>query len=233
MSEKSRSAGARTSPVRPLGEMRQQDRVHQSAAAISSLQQSLSSEPLVHDQVVAIEEEHNDAAAAQTNRTTQDNNDDDFFRSHHIIQPSDTFSGICLKYGITATQLRRANFGFSGTNLALAPNPLRIPKNHLQHGGFLSSSPNTRSSTTPQLLLSFDNQEQYIRNLRRIYEKSDTPLAETEARCYLELNDWNLAHAMENISQDLQGKKEHALDPNGEEARFDTPLEFVVIDEEL
>ena len=44
---------------------------------------------------------------------------------HHIVQPSDTIQGICLKYGITPTQLRQWN-KFSGSNLALAPLILRI-----------------------------------------------------------------------------------------------------------
>mmetsp|Transcript_35922 Transcript_35922/g.86805 ORF Transcript_35922/g.86805 Transcript_35922/m.86805 type:complete len:1422 (-) Transcript_35922:2467-6732(-) len=45
----------------------------------------------------------------------------------HEIQPSDTFTGICLRYKVSAAQLRKANGGFSGTNLFLAPNPLKIP----------------------------------------------------------------------------------------------------------
>ena len=48
---------------------------------------------------------------------------------HHTVLPTDTFQGICLKYKITPTELRRANGGFSGTNLHLVPNPLRIPIN--------------------------------------------------------------------------------------------------------
>ncbi|KAL3935726.1 MAG: hypothetical protein SGBAC_008809 [Bacillariaceae sp.] len=46
----------------------------------------------------------------------------------HEIQPSDTFTGICLRYKVSAAQLRKANGGFSGTNLFLAPNPLKIPR---------------------------------------------------------------------------------------------------------
>jgi hypothetical protein len=45
----------------------------------------------------------------------------------HTVLPSDTFQGICLKYKIGALELRRAN-GFSGTNLLLAPNRLKIPR---------------------------------------------------------------------------------------------------------
>lgn len=46
----------------------------------------------------------------------------------HEIKTSDTFTGICLRYKISPAELRKANGGFSGTNLFLAPNPLKIPK---------------------------------------------------------------------------------------------------------
>lgn len=46
---------------------------------------------------------------------------------HVILPEEDTFDGICLRYGITPTQLRQANGGFSGTNLRLAPATLNIP----------------------------------------------------------------------------------------------------------
>mmetsp|Transcript_34978 Transcript_34978/g.52842 ORF Transcript_34978/g.52842 Transcript_34978/m.52842 type:complete len:249 (+) Transcript_34978:94-840(+) len=44
----------------------------------------------------------------------------------HIILPTDTLAGICLKYKISAVKVRQIN-RFSGSNLHLAPNPLIIP----------------------------------------------------------------------------------------------------------
>lgn len=44
----------------------------------------------------------------------------------HLILPTDTLSGICLKYKISALKVRQIN-RFSGSNLHLAPNPLIIP----------------------------------------------------------------------------------------------------------
>ncbi|KAL3905334.1 MAG: hypothetical protein SGARI_004511, partial [Bacillariaceae sp.] len=44
----------------------------------------------------------------------------------HLVQPTDTFEGICVRYKLTPSELRRANH-FSGSNLQLAPNPLKIP----------------------------------------------------------------------------------------------------------
>ena len=129
----------------------------------------------------------------------------------HWIQPSDTLSGLCLKYGITSTQLRQANFGFSGTNLSLAPNPLRIP--NIQKAVPVSED---RDKLLQALMLLFRE------DLTRI-----------EAKCYLELNDWDLNRSIRNVRQDLQSKEEWPTDPSGERARFDTPMEHVIIDEEI
>ena len=50
---------------------------------------------------------------------------------YHTIQPAtDTFQGICIKYRITATELRRAN-NMLGTNLQLSPKRLLIPRRSL------------------------------------------------------------------------------------------------------
>jgi hypothetical protein len=182
----------------------------------------------------------------------------------HWIQPSDTFQGICLLYGVTSTQLRRANYGFSGTNLSLAPNPLRIPNPlKVPVTSTLSTTKSMTSVTDTDTENNTDNNninninedptpptpppppslkdDPYLSSLtvsyflRRSTEenpKHHPPLAETEARCYLELNEWNVSAALVQYRKDLQRKQEEADDPHGEVARFDTPLEFVVMDEE-
>lgn len=99
----------------------------------------------------------------------------------HEVQPNDTFQGICLKYKITPTELRRHN-NFSGSNLLLAPNPLRIPRTKdvdiavekQRHG------PQTQDQKIEAVLMKCSG------------------LARTEAKCFLELNDWNLQEAMED-----------------------------------
>ncbi|KAG7369087.1 hypothetical protein IV203_031830 [Nitzschia inconspicua] len=48
----------------------------------------------------------------------------------HILQETDTFEGLCIRYQVTPTELRRAN-DFTGNNLRLAPSPLRIPNRNL------------------------------------------------------------------------------------------------------
>ena len=48
-------------------------------------------------------------------------------RRHEVI-PTDTFQGICLRYRVTPTELRRAN-KMMGSDLKLAPGILVIPSN--------------------------------------------------------------------------------------------------------
>ena len=134
----------------------------------------------------------------------------------HWIQPSDTFPGLCLKYGVNAMQIRRANYGFSGTNLSLAPNPLKIPNIHRA----------VPESTDRELLV------QTMRLAFRGTTGAKEQLPLSEAKCYLALNDWDVARALQNAEGDL-----HDQDLLMEEkARFDMPpsiIEKVVIDEEL
>mmetsp|Transcript_23006 Transcript_23006/g.66019 ORF Transcript_23006/g.66019 Transcript_23006/m.66019 type:complete len:181 (+) Transcript_23006:58-600(+) len=104
----------------------------------------------------------------------------------HEISPEDTFQGICLRYRITPTDLRRANGGFSGTNLHLVPNPLRIPVNqkYLKSRQKLDKGPTTPAEKIQAL-------QRSCRNLHK-----------TEAKCYLELNDWDVEKALENAKED-------------------------------
>lgn len=104
----------------------------------------------------------------------------------HRILPTDTFQGICLKYKITPTELRRANGGFSGTNLNLVANPLRIPVN--QKYWEISKQQDTKQATPAQ-------------TIRRLLLNLPT-LSQSEAKCYLELNDWNFEKALENARDD-------------------------------
>jgi hypothetical protein len=152
----------------------------------------------------------------------------------HWIQPNDTFQGLCLHYGITATQLRRANYGFSGTNLSLAPNPLKVPRIHVDAVPSSStSSPGTALSVPPPKttsLLPHDSRRKQgaVAAVRSVHPE----LARTEARCYLELNNWNVTDAVNDYRKDIRIKQEEAWNPNGEVARFDTPIEYVAMDDE-
>eukprot|EP00548_Thalassiothrix_antarctica_P000275 CAMPEP_0194145694 /NCGR_PEP_ID=MMETSP0152-20130528/18410_1 /TAXON_ID=1049557 /ORGANISM="Thalassiothrix antarctica, Strain L6-D1" /LENGTH=175 /DNA_ID=CAMNT_0038845997 /DNA_START=10 /DNA_END=537 /DNA_ORIENTATION=+ len=101
----------------------------------------------------------------------------------HFIQPTDTFQGICLKYKMNPTELRRAN-RFNGSNLALAPNPLTIPRIGVTDTSLPAKKP-------------LSKEEKIIRVLNRI-----PILSRSEARCYLELSDWNLQQALQDAKRD-------------------------------
>ena len=75
----------------------------------------------------------------------------------HLVLPEDTFHGICLRYHISTTELRRANC-FSGSNLALAPTKLRIPVGHQQQQEDAEVTPqdtNTTAYKVQSLLIQF------------------------------------------------------------------------------
>lgn len=108
------------------------------------------------------------------------------YLEHWIQDDVDTFAGICLRYKLTASELRRANFGFSGTNLSLAPNPLRIPQtpHAIQAAAQLEQDANAPHNVVRRLI------------------KACPKLTRVEAKCYLELNDRNLQTAIENAKED-------------------------------
>ena len=102
----------------------------------------------------------------------------------HVVLPTDTFQGICLRYKITPTELRRANH-FSGSNLLLAPSTLLIPLNH-----------NAASIPPPQL----ETPEFKIAKVL----STVAGLSRSEAKAYLELNDWDADEAIANARNDIR-----------------------------
>ena len=109
----------------------------------------------------------------------------------HTVLPSDTFQGLCLRYRITATQLRQAN-GFSGTNLLLAPPKLVIPLSDKD-----LSKIRLQDQSSPDFKIhSFLSQVPELRC--------------HEARAYLELYDWDVEQAVTNAQQDVAWEKKSA-----------------------
>jgi hypothetical protein len=130
------------------------------------------------------------------NDDTQEPTDSLLLVQQHSIQSTDTFVGICLKYKITPKDLRRANGGFSGTNLGLAPNPLVIPHGKQKHGVVETTNSSTnKEPTRPQKV-------RQLKNACSTHSRGSSSLSEKEATCYLELNDWNLEQALQNARQD-------------------------------
>lgn len=105
--------------------------------------------------------------------------------SLHYVQDSDTFQGICLKYKVTPLELRRANGGFTGENLRLAPNPLTIPK---------TATTTTTTTNTPKDLTHDQAVMFFCTKFRNMSSK--------EARAYLMMSDWNVGEAIEMAKED-------------------------------
>jgi len=124
----------------------------------------------------------------------------------HKVCPSDTFQGLCLRYKITPTELRQSNRGFSGTNLLLAPDPLRIPLpliGNIAIRVFDVYNGNINSANDkPSMVKKLQKACGYGLNCA-----SNSKLALSEARCYLELNDWNYEEALKNAKEDLAMEK--------------------------
>ncbi|KAL3794685.1 hypothetical protein HJC23_010113 [Cyclotella cryptica] len=132
----------------------------------------------------------------------------------HEIQPSDTFQGICLRYKITPTELRRAN-KMMGTNLQLAPKRLVIPVNG--KNASLRNDNGKRGLTKEEQIakLVWEVSNRFRRqsdntNSQQQQNRLPSPLEYSEARAYLELNDWDLDRAMENAFDDVGWSSEHA-----------------------
>eukprot|EP00538_Stauroneis_constricta_P000084 CAMPEP_0119545470 /NCGR_PEP_ID=MMETSP1352-20130426/217_1 /TAXON_ID=265584 /ORGANISM="Stauroneis constricta, Strain CCMP1120" /LENGTH=230 /DNA_ID=CAMNT_0007590019 /DNA_START=177 /DNA_END=869 /DNA_ORIENTATION=- len=68
-----------------------------------------------------------------SNSNSKSSNDLECYTEHHITK-DDTFMGICLRYHVSAMELRRANGLLSNCKtLSLAPNPLKIPLKQGEH----------------------------------------------------------------------------------------------------
>lgn len=107
----------------------------------------------------------------------------------HTVLPTDTLPGLCLRYKTKPTILRQVN-KFSGSNLLLAPSKLIIPLN-----GDTAASIVVQDKTTPHYKL---------HALLAEYPH----LRQTEAKAYLEMNDWDLEEALQSIKEDEAWEKE-------------------------
>lgn len=130
---------------------------------------------------------------------------DDDIIEHLVDEKHDTFEGLCLRYKISPTELRQANGGFSGTNLKLAPNPLRImistTRNH--RARLLVNAPMEETTTTTTTTTDDDQQSSSTTARQMSQIKITCPrLSNSEARCYLQLNDGNLDEAIANARED-------------------------------
>jgi len=109
----------------------------------------------------------------------------------HVVLPTDTLQGVCLRYKVSATKLRQIN-KFSGASLTLAPPKLIIPVN--------------------QIYLKTDKIRVQDRN--SIHFKTQYFLSETEgvgskeARAYLDLAGGDVDVAISTAREDLEWEKD-------------------------
>ncbi|KAL3929436.1 MAG: hypothetical protein SGARI_004748 [Bacillariaceae sp.] len=109
----------------------------------------------------------------------------------HTVLDSDTFQGLLLRYKIKAIELRRVN-QFSGTNLSLAPSHLIIPLNE-------------SSRSLQQIRLQdTDSREYKLQILLTEYPQ----LTATERKAYLEMNEWSVDAALQEVQNDLQWEED-------------------------
>jgi len=136
------------------------------------------------------------------------NNKFDPFKSFfHEVKYGDTLNGICLRYNITVTQLRQANNGFSGSNLSMAPSILKIPVDPetvigrpLDSTEFVVSKEMKIRTVIHALNEIHDNKS----GPSKTYSSKRRRLSPIEAKCYLEMNDWDVDKAIAEANQDFE-----------------------------
>jgi len=115
---------------------------------------------------------------------------------YHDVQPYDTLAGICLQYGISAYELRRAN-NFRGMNLKSAPDRLVIPKTQKERKDF-------KNMTEDEKI------EALQAHMPKSRKAKKPMLTKDEARAYLEYNDWNFDQALRNAKVDNEWSSQKA-----------------------
>jgi len=106
---------------------------------------------------------------------------------YHKVLPTDTFQGICLRYKVTPMELRRTN-KMMGSNLKLAPENLVIPCN----GKNLSVQ--QRMPTEEEKIASL---------IAKVSPVARKKITYSEARSYLEIRDWDVKSAIEDVNEDF------------------------------
>lgn len=117
----------------------------------------------------------------------------------HIVQPTDTLQGLCLRYKISPVELRQFN-RFSGNNLMLAPSTLIIPAEYYRDKNIPVPMPQvlTNDQLRSQLIHKFLAQFADKREL-----DGSLIFGRQEAVAYLEMNDWNLADSVDDARADF------------------------------
>jgi len=136
----------------------------------------------------------------------------------HTVELSDTFQGICLKYKVSPTTLRKLNGGFSGSTLSLAPHTLLLPKpssssssnanttNSITASSKTSGEKSTTTTTPPteQTIHQFLHAMKFVTGSgHRASYSSSSAIERKEAIAYLDMNDGNLEDAIRDAKDDI------------------------------
>jgi hypothetical protein len=118
---------------------------------------------------------------------------------YHEVLPTDTFQGICLRYKVTPTELRRANkmisMATSTTSLKLASSKLIIPSNDRNQELFQGGSSNKTKCPT--------REEKIATLIYKVSRITQDKLTYSEAVAYLELAEGDVTLAIENVYTDF------------------------------
>lgn len=146
--------------------------------------------------------EEKTAVAPATEEVARNNNNnfdpDKIYQ--HVVRHGDTFPGICLRYGITPTQLRQAN-NFGGSNLQLAPSVLTIPvdPDSVEERPCDETEWITPRETLMSAVMNALDNNEYGGTMR---------LSPLEAKCYLEMHDWDVDKAIAEAREDAKFEAE-------------------------
>ena len=132
--------------------------------------------------------ESRDTVTARTDSDCTTFTDDTELTQYYDVQPDDTLQWICLKYGVKAADLRRAN-GFRGTTLKAAPDRLLIPGD----------------KATPRQWETKDDKIECLMSSAPIPRGEKKPdLSRDEAVIYLEMENWDMLKAVRNMTIDAE-----------------------------
>ena len=120
---------------------------------------------------------------------------------YHEVLPTDTFQGVCLRYGVTPTELRRANrMLMTGSDLKLAPEVLVITSNdeNAQHPDDARVGWRRRPT----------REEKIATLVHRASRVAKDGLSYSEALAYLDMADGDVDRAISNVREDIEWSAE-------------------------
>ncbi len=166
------------------------------------------------------------------NTTTNDNNNNSncndetsssYYDSNgnrcHAVQSTDTFQGICLRYKVTPTELRRANKMVlmdlnnltlytrliipHGSTITSSSHPTNNTKQQQHYQGKDGVDPENAKKITALLSKVSSYYSSSLSSRSNTNVNTSTKLTYSEARAYLEIEDWDLHRAMESVCEDF------------------------------